>query len=72
VKSSLLIDVDHADQALSERYDVSIGRKVIKYDFTLVSEQETLDLRVKNSKKALENLGRRVQIVDGLPVPEVD
>ncbi|KAH8698716.1 catechol dioxygenase [Talaromyces proteolyticus] len=67
VKSSLLIDVDHTDQVLSERYGVAIGTKVIKYDFTLVSEQESLELRAKNSRQELEKLGHRVEIVNGLP-----
>lgn len=72
VKSSLLIDIDHADQEYSERFGVSVGTKVIKYNFTLVSEPETLELRAKNSRKALDKLGYRVTIVNGLPVPDVD
>jgi len=38
----------------------------------LVTDQESFDLRSKNSAAALEKLGRRVKIVAGLPVPEVD
>jgi hypothetical protein len=43
-----------------------------RYDFVLVTEKESFDLRAENSKKALEKLGRRVKIVEGLPVPDVD
>lgn len=48
------------------------GTALMKYDFVLVSEEESADLRAKKSKDALEKLGRRVKIVGGLPVPEVD
>ena len=42
------------------------------YDFVLVTEKESAELRADNSRKALEKLGRRVKIVEGLPVPDLD
>lgn len=42
------------------------------YDFVLVSERETVDLRAHNSKVALDKLGRKVKIVNGLPIPDLD
>jgi hypothetical protein len=38
----------------------------------LVSDVETRELREKNSKAALDKLGRKVKIVNGLPIPELD
>jgi hypothetical protein len=72
VKSSLLVDLAQADQALAEMYNVPIGTKVLRHDFILVSEQDTIELRAKNSREAMSNLGHRVKIVDGLPVPDID
>jgi hypothetical protein len=72
VKSSLLIDLGEADATVAKQYGVSKGSKTITYDFVLVSKQEAVDLRAKNGKEALEKLGRKVQIVDGLPVPDLD
>lgn len=72
VKSSLLIDLGEADATVAKRYGVPTGSKTVTYDFVLVSKQEALELRAKNSKEALEKLGRKVQIVDGLPVPDLE
>ena len=48
------------------------GSALLTYDFVLVSDKESRELREENSRKALEKLGRRVKIVQGLPVPDVD
>ena len=72
VKSSLLIDLSEVDKALAEKYGVKVGTKLMKYDFILVSEQETIDMRAKNSKDALDLLGYSVRIVHGLPIPDID
>lgn len=72
VKESLLVDLEPADVATAERYDVKPGILVLQYDFVLVSDKEANDLRDEESRRALAALGRRVQILDGLPVPDVD
>jgi LmbE family N-acetylglucosaminyl deacetylase len=48
------------------------GNKLLTYDFVLVSEEEAKALREEEAKKAMEALGRRVKLLDGLPVPDVD
>jgi hypothetical protein len=45
---------------------------LLTYDFVLVSDEESFNLRSERSKEALEKLGRKVKIVEGLPVPDVD
>ena len=72
VKNSLVVDFHPADQMVAKEYDVEVGSAVLEYDFVLVSEKEAADLRAEKSKKALEELGRRVKLIDGLPVPDVD
>ncbi len=72
VKDSLLIDLHDVDEETAKKYDVKSGIKMIKYDFGLVSEKEASDLRNERSKKALADLGRKVKLLNGLPVPDVD
>lgn len=73
VKDSLLVDLlEVEDEETAARYGVEVGTKMIKYDFVLVSEKEASDLRNERSKKALADLGRKVTLLDGLPVPDVD
>lgn len=72
VKESLLVDFQPADKMLAREYDVPVGSAVLEHDFVLVTDREASDLRDERSKKALANLGRRVKLVEGLPVPDVD
>ena len=57
---------------MAREYQVKRGTLVLQYDFVLVSEAEARDLREQMAKKALEDLGRKVRILNGLPVPDVD
>lgn len=42
------------------------------YDFVLVSEEESRKLREKNAMEAMKSQGRKMKMLNGLPVPEVD
>jgi len=72
VKQSLVVDMHPADEEIAKKYDVKVGTLTLKYDFVLVSEKEAKDLRDRKSREALEALGRKVKLLDGLPVPDVD
>ena len=72
MKESLLVELGKVDKQTAERYGVKEGISLMTYDFVLVSDKESGDLRAERSKAALEKLGRRVKIVEGLPVPDVD
>ena len=72
VKESLIVDLGKVDKQTAEKYRVKEGTALMTYDFVLVSEKESFDLRAQRSKDALEKLGRKVKIVEGLPVPDVD
>ena len=72
VKNSLLVDFHPADKMVAKEYDVAVGSAVLERDFVLVSEKEASDLRAEKSRKALEALGRKVILIGGLPVPDVD
>lgn len=73
MKSSLVVDLSEvADQSVADRYNVPLGTTLLMHDFVLVSDTDARDLRDRNSTEALESLGLKVEILDGLPVPEVD
>ncbi|KAI5295307.1 hypothetical protein KEM52_001758 [Ascosphaera acerosa] len=73
VKSSLVVDIGKVESAeLAAKYDVPIGTALLQRDFVLVTEQEAKELREERSKVALEALGRKVVMLNGLPVPDVD
>ncbi|KAJ5294918.1 hypothetical protein N7508_009739 [Penicillium antarcticum] len=72
VKDSLVVDIGKVGPEWSKQYGVPEGHALLTYDFVLVSDEETSQLRAHNSKVALDQLGRKVKIVNGLPVPELD
>ncbi|KAK1148557.1 hypothetical protein N8T08_009563 [Aspergillus melleus] len=72
VKDSLVVDIGRAGPEYANRYNVPEDHALLTYDFVLVSEAETRELRERNSKLALDKLGRKVRMVGGLPVPDLD
>ncbi|PYH42346.1 intradiol ring-cleavage dioxygenase [Aspergillus saccharolyticus JOP 1030-1] len=72
VKNSLVVDITTAGPELAAKYNVPEDHPLLTYDFVLVSDVETSELRARNSKEALDRLGRKVRIVNGLPVPDLD
>ncbi|OJJ62880.1 hypothetical protein ASPSYDRAFT_672589 [Aspergillus sydowii CBS 593.65] len=72
VKDSLVVDLGKAGPKYAAKYNVPEDHALLTYDFVLVSDKETSDLRAKNSKDALDKLGRKVKIVNGLPIPDLD
>lgn len=66
------MDLGKAGPEYAKKYNVPEDHALLTYDFVLVTDQETADLRAKNSKEALDKLGRKVRIVNGLPVPDLD
>ena len=72
VKKSLIVDFLPADRETAERYGVKEGTLTLRHDFVLVSEREARELREMKSRQALERLGRKVKLVDSLPIPDLD
>jgi len=72
VKQSLIVDFVPASAAIAQKYGVKDGTKVLMHDFVLVDEKETEQLRDENALKALKALGRRVKLLNHLPVPDLD
>lgn len=72
MKDTLIVDLGKVDKQTAEKYGVEEGTALMTYDFVLVSDKESSDLRSQRSQQALEKLGKKVKIVEGLPVPDVD
>ncbi len=72
VKSSLVVDFTPLPQSLASQHSLPSHSLLLEYDFVLVTEKEASDLRDEKSRKALEQLGRKIRIVEGLPVPDMD
>ncbi len=72
VKQSLIVDFSPVDADTAQQYGVAEGSKVLRYDFVLVSDKETERLRDENALKAMKALGRKVRLLNHLPVPDVD
>lgn len=60
------------DPAIAEKYGVKLGSALLEYDFVLVSEAEALQLREDRAREAMVAQGRKVILLDGLPVPDLD
>ncbi|CBX91212.1 similar to catechol 1,2-dioxygenase [Plenodomus lingam JN3] len=73
VKDSLIVALESVTPELAKQYDVEEGTKLLKYDFILVTDDETKQLRHDEAVKAMKGLGREgMLIVNGLPIPDVD
>lgn len=72
VKKSLVIDLEKVDKKTAEKYSVPEGSWLLKQDFVLITEKESLDLRDRQAEEALKKLGLNLKLVDHLPVPELD
>jgi hypothetical protein len=73
VKESLVVDLQKVtDESMAKKYDVSMGCSLLKYDFVLVSDTEARELREQRAMEAMAAQGRRMRLVEGLPVPDVD
>ena len=68
----MLIDLGTVDADQALKYGVKEGSKLISYDFVLVTDEESRKLREKNGMEAMAQLGRRMKLYKGLPVPDVD
>lgn len=72
VKESLLVDLGEVNAEQASKYGVKEGGKLMTYDFVLVTDEESRKLREKEAMSAMEKLGRRMKLYNGLPVPDLD
>jgi len=58
--------------SMAEKFDVKLGTKLITYDFVLLTELESMELRTSRAQAAMERQGIKATIIDGLPIPDLD
>lgn len=72
VKQSLVVDFEPATAEIAQKYGVKEGSQVLKHNFVLITDKETEKLRDENALAALKKLGRKVKLLNHLPVPDLD
>ncbi|PVH74421.1 aromatic compound dioxygenase [Cadophora sp. DSE1049] len=74
VKNSLIVEMKPATREQAEKYEVKEGYPVIEWEFVLVTEKETEELRDGKAMEAMAKLfpGKKVKLFDHLPVPDLD
>jgi hypothetical protein len=72
VKDSLIVELGTVTPEQAKEHSIKEGSKLITYDFVLVSDEEAKQLREKKAMEAMEKLGKKMKLWEGLPVPDVD
>ena len=72
VKESLIIDLGTVSSEQAQKHGVKEGSKLIGYNFVLVTEEQSRELREQNAMKAMKAQGRTMKLWNGLPVPDLD
>jgi hypothetical protein len=73
VKESLIVELGTVNAKQAKEYDVKEGSKLLTYDFVLITDEETKELRDGEALKAMKKLGREnMMIINGQLVPDVD
>ena len=57
---------------MASKYNVKLGTRLLTYDFILVRNEEARVLREARAMEAMSKLGKKMQLLNGLPVPDVD
>lgn len=72
VKDSLVVSLGEVNADETEEYGVLSNCKTLKWDFVLVEEKEAQALKDRKAMEALEKQGRKMKLLNHLPVPDVD
>lgn len=74
VKESLIVPLQTVNSEQAAKYGVEEGTHLLQHNFVLVTSQETSALRDKNAMESMAILfpGKKVELVEHLPVPELD
>ncbi|VUC26023.1 unnamed protein product [Clonostachys rosea] len=72
VKESLIIDLGKVGDVdgLAEKYGVSPETKLLRYDFVLITEQESQRAREEDAWKEARRQNRNLKVVNGMLIPE--
>src|ERR1700731_3722982 len=71
-KESLIVDLSEVDDEIAAKYDVKKGIKLLKYDFILATSEEAGAMREKKAMESMQKLNRKMKMLNGLPIPDLD
>lgn len=75
VKESLIVDLGRVSEIkdFADKYGVDSSTRLLQYDFVLVTDEESRNLRTQKALEAMKKQGvEHMRIVDGVPIPDVD
>lgn len=74
VKDSLIVPMGKVNAEQARKYGVAQATALLVHDFVLVTHEETQKLRDEKASDAMARLfpGKKIQLIDHLPVPELD
>jgi hypothetical protein len=72
VKESLIVDLGEVDDEIAAKYDVNKGTALLKYDFVLATKGEAGAMREKKAVEAMKKQNRKMKMLNGLPIPDLD
>jgi hypothetical protein len=72
VKESLIIDLGKVGdvEGLAEKYGVSPETRLLRYDFVLITEQESQGAREEDAWKEARRQNCNLKVVNGMLIPE--
>ncbi|KAL9086634.1 MAG: hypothetical protein Q9159_004043 [Coniocarpon cinnabarinum] len=72
VKDSLVVTLGDVNADETEQYGVPSNCKTLKWDFVMVDAEQAQKLKDQEAMRALEKQGKRMKLLNHLPVPDVD
>ncbi len=72
VKESLIVDLGKVDDEIAEKYGVKKGTALLEYDFILATDEEAGAMRERKAIEAMKKQNRKMKMLNGLPVPDLD
>lgn len=72
VKNDLIVNLGDVNADETEEYGVPSNCKTLKWDFILVNNEEAQELKDRKALEALEKQGRKMKLLNHLPVPDLD
>ena len=72
VKESLIVTLREVGdvEGLAERHGVLLTTKLLRHDFVLTTEEESLAVRQQDAQREVERQGGGLKVVGGLLVPD--
>ena len=68
----MIVDLGEVDDEIAAKYDVKKETALLKYDFVLATNEEAGAMREKKAVEAMKKQNRKMKMLNGLPIPDLD